>query len=150
MKNVNEIYQAKLEVFFELFFEKMHKSRREFIACYLISLVVCQTVNSTQLAKQLNSKAEPKSNEQRIRNFFCDYEIDYQAIAMVMFSLLKPKKLKLSIDRTNWKFGKSDINIFAMTIYYHGLGVPIFWEMLEKRGNSNIPERVDLLEHFFL
>jgi len=148
MKNVNEIYSAKLEDFFELFFEKMHKSHKEFIACYLIGLFVCQTVNSKKLAKQLNGDVKSKSNEQRIRNFYCNYEIDYTVIAMIMFSLLKPKKVKLSIDRTNWKFGESDINIFAMTAYYHGLGVPLFWDLLAKRGSSNIAERIDLLEFF--
>ena len=63
-------------------------------------------------------------------------------------SFIPEKKYRLCIDRTNWKFGTKSINIFALTIYYKGLGIPILFEMLEKSGNSNQEERIFLLERF--
>ena len=33
-------------------------------------------------------------------------------------------------------------------IAHEGVAFPLFWTMLDKRGNSNSDERIDLLEHF--
>ena len=63
-------------------------------------------------------------------------------------SFIPEKKYRLCIDRTNWKFGAKSIDIFALTIYYKGVGIPILFEMLEKSGNSNQEERIFLLERF--
>ena len=61
-----------------------------------------------------------------------------------------PKKdnLILSIDRTNWKFGQTNINIFMLGIVYKGVAFPLLFTMLAKRGNSNIQERIDLMDRF--
>ncbi len=42
-------------------------------------------------------------------------------------------------------FGSKDIKVFALTIYYKGTSIPILFEMLDKKGNSNQQERIDLL-----
>jgi hypothetical protein len=57
-------------------------------------------------------------------------------------------KVKLSIDRTNWKFGQTDINIFMLGVVYHGVAFPLLFSMLDKRGNSNSGERIALIERF--
>ena len=46
----------------------------------------------------------------------------------------------MSIDRTNWKFGQTNINIFMLGVVYR--------TMLDKRGNSNSQERIDLVNRF--
>jgi transposase len=63
-------------------------------------------------------------------------------------TILPVKKYKISIDRTNWKYGSKDINIFMLCINYQGIGIPVYWTCLDKRGNSNTEERIDLLEAF--
>lgn len=60
----------------------------------------------------------------------------------------KEDKLILSVDRTNWKFGQLDINIFMLGIVYKGVAFPLLFTMLEKRGNSNTQERIDLVKRF--
>lgn len=57
-------------------------------------------------------------------------------------------KLTLCLDRTNWQFGSVDINILALTAAYRGVGVPIFFCLLPKKGNSATLERIDLLQNF--
>ncbi|MCK5678927.1 MAG: IS4 family transposase, partial [Flavobacteriaceae bacterium] len=96
----------------------------------------------------LNEDAKVDSNLRRIQAFFSDYQMNYQQIAIILISFIPNKKYRLCIDRTNWKFGSKDINIFALTIYYKGTSIPILFEMLEKRGNSNQQERIGLLERF--
>ena len=46
------------------------------------------------------------------------------------------------MDRTNWKWGKSDIDILTLAIAYKGIAIPIYWELLDKRGNSDTQERI--------
>jgi hypothetical protein len=63
-------------------------------------------------------------------------------------SFVPTKKCRVSIDRTNWQFGQQDINILTLTVYSHGVGIPILFELLDKKGNSNWEERMDLLKEF--
>ncbi len=35
-----------------------------------------------------------------------------------------------------------------LSIVYKGIAIPIFWELLDKRGNSNTSERKKLLNKF--
>ena len=52
------------------------------------------------------------------------------------------------MDRTNWRWGKSDINILMLSVKYHSIAIPVMWRFLPKKGNSNFNERVELIEGF--
>lgn len=52
------------------------------------------------------------------------------------------------MDRTNWKFGKIDINILMVGVAYKGMAVPLLWSLLDKKGNSNTDERIAIMERF--
>jgi len=52
------------------------------------------------------------------------------------------------MDRTNWKFGKTNINFLVLAIAYKGMAIPLFWYLLDKRGNSNYKERIKIIEDF--
>jgi len=52
------------------------------------------------------------------------------------------------MDRTNWKWGKSNINILMVGVAYKGSAIPLFWEMLDKQGNSNTEERIQIISLF--
>ena len=49
------------------------------------------------------------------------------------------------MDRTNWKFGKADINLLFVSIGCKGIGIPIFWVNLARAGNSETAERIQAL-----
>ncbi len=56
-------------------------------------------------------------------------------------------KLALCIDHTNWEFGSFECNILMITARLHGIGIPLYWELLDnKNGNSAALDRIDLLE----
>jgi hypothetical protein len=59
-----------------------------------------------------------------------------------------PQPWTLSLDRTNWSFGQCQINILCLGVVYQGIAIPLVWTMLEKKGNSNTAERMDLLDRF--
>jgi hypothetical protein len=59
-----------------------------------------------------------------------------------------PQPWVLSTDRTEWSFGNTRFNILFLGVVHEGVAYPLLWEMLEKKGNSNSTERMDLLDRF--
>jgi hypothetical protein len=55
---------------------------------------------------------------------------------------------ELTLDRTNWRWGKKNINILVLAVVYKGIAIPIYWLLLNKRGNSKTRERIALLKRF--
>ena len=56
--------------------------------------------------------------------------------------------MHLSMDRTNWQWGKSNINILLLSACYKGISVPLYWIALDKKGNSDTQERIALIDFF--
>ncbi len=111
-------------------------------------LCITRSVELGEVALYLNKKVKVDSNIRRIQSFFADYEFNYMQLAILLISFIPQTKYRICIDRTNWMFGSKDINVFALTIYYNGTSIPIMFEMLEKKGNTNQQERIDLLSRF--
>lgn len=64
-----------------------------------------------------------------------------------IFSLFDwPEKIILTLDRTNWKFGKIDINFLVICAIYKDYSIPICWILLSHRGNSHTKQRINLME----
>ena len=120
----------------------------------LISLVICalckvQTVTFSKLANAFDHASSSESSLRRLQRFIAGYDFDGNLVARLIFSLLpQQEKVILSIDRTNWKFGSVDINIFMLGVVYKGVVFPLLFYMLPKRGNSNSQERIELMERF--
>ena len=60
-----------------------------------------------------------------------------------------PQPWVLSTDRTEWSFGKTRFNILMLGVVHNGVAYPVVWKMLNKKGNSNGDERMDLLDQFY-
>jgi len=55
----------------------------------------------------------------------------------------------LALDRTNWKLGKLNINIlYVGLVLGNGYFIPLFFTLLNKRGNSSQAERITLFDTF--
>lgn len=125
-------------------------ARVKFLAAIICSLCKLQTVCYVKLAQDLSGKAKVESNLRRIQRFFAGFIVDGDLIAKLVFSMLPTEPpYRLSLDRTNWKFGTTNINILMISVCYNGVGIPLLWSMLNKRGNSNSKERKDLFERYF-
>ena len=57
-------------------------------------------------------------------------------------------KLTLSMQRTNWKFGEYNMNIPMLGVRYSNVAIPLMFKMLDKRGNSNTAEGIELIQDF--
>lgn len=128
---------------------KINLARLKLISHFVIALCKVQTVTFEKLANAFDSQSDSDSSLRRIQRFMASYSLDSSLIARLVFSLLPAQdKLILSIDRTNWKFGQANINIFMLGIVYKGVAFPLLFTMLDKRGNSNSQERIDLINRF--
>ncbi len=126
-------------------------SRKEFLGLYIPALVQSNSVQFFKTAKFLNSDVKIQSNMNRIQDFYREVDINYDFVAILLVALLpKNKKLRICIDRTEWDFGKKQINILMILIGHGDFQIPFYWKMLDNNsGNSNSDDRIDLLEKVF-
>jgi len=76
--------------------------------------------------------------------------IDFDNVAWFIIKLfgLLESKYCLIFDRTNWQWGKKDINILMLAVVYKGIAIPVYWILLNREGNSNTRERIALTKRF--
>ena len=146
-------------------FEKHYnwdKRRIGLFGDFIGSMIRSRSVNLQKIAENLEGSAKTESNYRRIQKMFQKQDIDYDITAKILSGILpKNEKWILAIDRTNWKLGKSNINLLVLGVVYKGMTIPLLWTFLTKdnvensetvqigkRGNSNTQERKDILEKF--
>jgi hypothetical protein len=124
-------------------------ARVKFFVLMITALCKVQSVGFEKLASAFDSKADTTSSLRRIQRFMASYLLDIDLIALLIFRMLPHKPpYRLAMDRTNWKFGKQNINVLVIAVVYHGVAFPLLFKLLPKFGNSNTNERIDLIEKF--
>jgi hypothetical protein len=127
-----------------------HGARISFLAQFLLALLKVRSVNLAELATGFGGKAKVDSHYKRLQRFFRSFDLDYDGLARLLVRLVPvgDGPWRLTMDRTNWQFGKADINFLVLGIAYRGIALPMFWSVLGKAGNSNTAERIALMERF--
>ena len=119
-----------------------------------MSLVICalckvQRVAYTKLASAFDTEATAGSSLRRIQRLIAECVIDTDLIAKLILKLIPVKgPYDLAMDRTNWKYSDTNINILTLGVIYDGMAFPVVYTMMDKRGNSNTQERIDLVNRF--
>lgn len=125
-----------------------HRARIKFLSLLLISFIRNRSVSFSKNAVSLSSVATG-SNLRRIQRFFAKFTIDFDEISLVLEAILPIcGPYKLSLDRTNWQFSGINFNILCLSVVADGVALPLLWTMLDKKGNSNQTERIDLINRF--
>jgi len=107
---------------------KWHKARADFLAQMIYAMIIVKSVNLYQLALSFSSTAAPSSCYRRIQRFLSTFTFDQCLIIKIVDALFPlPRKMTLIMDRTNWNFGKANINLLVVSIGCKGIGIPIFW-----------------------
>jgi len=132
-----------------IFGDKMNLARIKFFGLFICALCKVQTVCFEKLATAFDSDVKVDSSLRRIQRFMSEYMLDTRLIARFVFSLLPHAgPYRLTMDRTNWKFGTSNINILVLAVVYQGVAFPLLYKMMPKFGNSSTRERIELMEDF--
>jgi len=126
-----------------------HQARIILLAQFILALIKARSTNLTQVALVFSGDALATSNYKRLQRFLRSFELDFDQLAQVISKLFCPDgKWSLSLDRTNWKFGKLDINFLVLAVVHEGVAIPILWTLLPKKGNSNTDERKAIIDRF--
>ncbi|SMF95105.1 Transposase DDE domain-containing protein [Methylomagnum ishizawai] len=127
-----------------------HGARIGFLAHFLLALLKVRSVNLAELATGFGGPAKVESHYKRLQRFFRAFELDQDVLARLLVRLVPvgDGPWRLTLDRTNWKFGLAEINFLVLGIAHRGMAVPVFWSVLGKAGNSDTAERIALMERF--
>jgi hypothetical protein len=128
-----------------------NKARISCLAILLVSMLRNRTVNLVKLSAEASGGTTAESLYRRFQNFFLKFAMPLEDVGKLVLSKLgKPADgWVLSMDRTNWKYGKVHINILAVGVVVNKVAVPIVWRVLPqstKRGNSNTTHRIELMK----
>ncbi len=66
------------------------------------------------------------------------------ATKKIMVSFLSDGKWVLTMDKTNWKFGRVHVNILMLAMAHKGIAIPLMWSLLfkdKKQGNPSYKDR---------
>jgi len=133
----------------QVFGDKMNLARIKFFSLFICALCKVQIVCFEKLACGFETDAQVGSSLCRIQRFMSEYVLERKLIPRFVFALLPHQPpYRLTLDRTNRKFGHIDINILVLAIVYQGVAFPILFKMMPKFGNSSAQERIDLIQEF--
>ena len=144
MKHINKLKETLNSYF------NWNKRRIDCFVKMLLGLISTQTINLSKIACCMADKTEIKTRYRRLQRFFSFFQIDYNVFAIFIFKLFgfDEREVYLTMDRTNWQWGKKNINILMLGIVHQGVAIPIYWIVLNKKGNSSTKERIALLNRF--
>ena len=123
-------------------------TRRETLSWLALLIMQHGTISLWRLAAYVASAAQTASVRRRFYRFFQFVRLDSTLAARVVVELLGlgGKPWVLAMDRTNWDFGKTTINILMISVAWNGMGIPLLWMLLPTAGNSHTSERTELLD----
>ena len=127
----------------------MNLARIKALSMMVCALCKVQRVAYSKLASAFDSNAASESSLRKIRRLIAQCEISTDLIAKLILKLIPVHgPYNLTLDRTNRKFSNTNINILTLGIIYDGMAFLIVFKMMDKRGNSNTRERIELVDRF--
>jgi hypothetical protein len=130
-----------------------NRARIKLLARFLVALIACRSVCLTKVANALPGKAQTASHYKRLQRFLRGFDLDAITLARLTLGWLQtalglhPPYI-LALDRTNWKLGKTEINVLKIAVVHKGVAFPLLWTLLGKAGNSKTEERIALLSRY--
>lgn len=90
-----------------------------------------------------NTTTKPLSHYKRLIRIFDRYAFSslWLELLQVVFRLLRLKSDYLLLDGTSWQRGSRQFHYLTLCVAYQGVAIPIYWEDLQKKGNSSLKER---------
>lgn len=106
-------------------------------------------VNLEKLAASLPLPIRFESRRKKIQRFLSLPQWDVKTIWLSLITqwidgaIDCQSVLHLAIDRTRWQ----SINILVISLIYKRRAIPLYFELLDKKGNSNLAEQTEALAH---
>ncbi len=98
-----------------------------------------------KLANAFDSETEAASVYRQIQRFLKNES----EVSIDFLKLLKlDGKLKILVDRTEWKFGSTWVNMLTLSVAYKNVAIPILWEVVNHKGNATADEHKAIIKKF--
>ena len=143
-------------------FPDFRKNHLELLIGVVAALILSQSVRHGKLAERFPGTAQHTSVVlaqlrhltgraaiRRLERFFANHPLAQADTAALVLACLPPGKLTLILDRTNWRLGKSDLNVLVLGVQHRTVTIPLLWEWLPHGGGSAQSLHTDLLEDLF-
>jgi len=116
-------------------------------------ILAAQTTNLSTAAKRmskvLGKKLKYSAAYGRMKRFFQTGNstgIFQFVFVFIVNTFASSPECYLLLDRTNWKYGKTHINLLVIGLLYRDVFIPLVWLDLGRAGNSNSQQRLDLVD----
>jgi len=128
---------------------ELSKSRMETLVLLITGMIGARTVNLSHVASERGSNVLPASTYRRLQRFFQYVKAEEDWAVRLIISLLGLSGQRtLCLDRTNWKLGKTDINVLVLAVVTDRHRVPLMWTFLDGAGSSSTAERIGLIRRY--
>lgn len=104
-------------------------ARIKCLAYIILALIEGRCVNLARLAGFCNNKASLHARYRRLQRFMKEITFPPKCLATFLLEIMEIEPdtpLTLILDRTNWKFGKSNCNILYLAAVHQGIAIPLF------------------------
>ena len=107
MQQVNELSVMLNQTF------NWNKARIDCFSGMLIGLLKVKSINLAEISMAFPNNVKIESRYRRIQRFIHQHPIDFDTVAWFIMTLFAFIEIDyyLTMDRTNWKWGKNNINI---------------------------------------
>ena len=128
----------------------LKKARLSCLVMLVLGIIRKRTVSLVWLSQHADSDAKASSIYRRFQRFFAFCTLRTKTVGSLVLALApRPNDgWVLAMDRTNWQFGKTHINILVVSVLVGRVGLPIAWRVLPKstkRGNSRKTHRIGII-----
>ena len=104
-------------------------SRIKCLSQLIICMISQKTVNLSSISQAMKTNATPDSNYKRLQRLIKHIYISRESLAKLIVAIKgldSQKSWKLTMDWTNWKFGKTHINILYLGVCCNNVAIPLF------------------------
>ena len=110
----------------------------------ICALIEKQSTNQKKLANGLPGTSTAEAKRKRLARCFQDEQVDVCWLPFLI-SLLPKGKLVLTMDRTNWEYGETPLNLLVLGVVLEGFTLPLVWVALPHGGCSDSATRERLV-----
>ena len=132
--------------------------QKQFNYCHYLILVIIikllpnsKTIRLEELARRFPAPIKLRSRIKKIQRFLSLPQLKIKTVWLpivkewVAKGWSKQQTIYLAIDRSQWR----EINLLMVSIIYQRRAIPVYFELLEKKGNSNLAAQKRVLKPAF-
>ncbi len=126
-----------------------NRARMKLMARLMRVLPMQTTTNLAQLAVVMKPEVETDSTYRRLQRFFAEFSFGYETLGRFLLDLVPTEPPYVAVlDRTEWHFGQTAVNVLMIGIAKGGIAYPVTWSVLGHGGGSGAGEHTELLDRF--